>query len=116
MFSAITIDMTSETAPMMTNCDRQEPAKIGSVQAARPAASRLAPTGPQVQNPNACARPVRGEKSRTSGAVLAIAMPSTNASTTRASSRSCGPVTSVMARQHPEVSSINGTNSLTRPR
>ena len=98
-----------ELRPPGTGEDRQCPGGQAGGKQARS-------TGPQVQNPNACARPVRGEKSRTSGAVPAIAMPSTNASMTRASSRSCGPVTSVMARQHPAVSSINGTNSLTRPR
>ncbi|WP_281200387.1 hypothetical protein [Nonomuraea candida] len=40
---------------MMTNCERHESPKIGSVHPAMAAARKFAPTGPQVQKPNACA-------------------------------------------------------------
>ncbi|GAA2879490.1 hypothetical protein GCM10020220_081800 [Nonomuraea rubra] len=100
---------------MMTNCERHESLKIGRVQPATAAARKFAPTGPQVQKPKAWARPRRGEKSRISGAVLAMATPSTNASTILAISRSLGLCTRVMAKQHTAVSAMSGMSSRTRP-
>jgi hypothetical protein len=114
MFSAITIDTTSETTPMMMNCDCQLP-NSGSVIPAIAADRKLAPTGPQVQNPNAVARPIRGEKSRTSGAVQATAMPSTKYSATRTTSSSVGLDTSAMAKHRMAVTSMAGTSGVTRP-
>jgi hypothetical protein len=111
MLVAMTMVATTDTAAMMKNCERQESWNIGSVQAAISAASTLAPTGPQVQEPKAYARPSRGEKSRMSGAVLASANPSTNDNRTRAPTRWSRFWTAVISRQHPVVSSIIGTRA-----
>jgi hypothetical protein len=58
---------------------------------------------------------MRGEKSRTSGAVPAIAIPSTNASAIRATRNSPTESVSVIAKQHSAVTIISGIRSLTRP-
>jgi hypothetical protein len=115
MLAAITIESTSEMQPMITNWDCHASPNSGSVSPAIAAARKLAPTGPQVQNPKACARPMRGEKSRTSGAVLAIATPSMNDSTTRAASSWPGVRISAIAKQHNAVSIISGISRRTRP-
>lgn len=116
MLNAIMRDTTSDIAAMMTNWDRQESWKSGRVALATAAARKLAPTGPQVQNPNACARPIRGEKSRTSGAVPAMAIPSMTDSAMRASISCVGEWTAVMTRQQTVVSSMSGMSRRTRPR
>ncbi|MEJ3658843.1 hypothetical protein WEH80_38395 [Actinomycetes bacterium KLBMP 9759] len=114
MLKAITIEITSDSAPMITNWDCHVP-KYASVAPAMAAERKFAPTGPHVQNPNAVARPMRGEKSRTSGAVAATAIPSTNDSTIRVASSCAGESTSVIAKHNREVSSMVGTSSRTRP-
>jgi hypothetical protein len=114
MKNMIPRENTSATVPMMTTCDRQLP-KTGSVTAAMPAARKLPPTGPQVQNPNAVARPNRGEKSRTRPAVVVTAAPSTNSSRQRNTSNCAGVCTTTMAMLHKAASNSAGTRSRTRP-
>ncbi|GAA3312061.1 hypothetical protein GCM10020219_021210 [Nonomuraea dietziae] len=63
---------------MMIACDCHALPNIGSVRLAMTEARKEAPTGPQVQKPNACALPTRGEKSRTRLAVIVMAAPSMN--------------------------------------
>jgi hypothetical protein len=100
---------------MRTAWDCQELPNSGSVRPASAEARNAAPTGPQVQNANACARPIRGEKSRTSEAVMVTPAPSMNSIRQRTASSPVTESTVASRKLQAAVMVRVGTSRATRP-